>query len=156
MTDQTARSALSTFSDKAQHIFAPLQQEIDKAFNEFSRGLSASGILPASPNMDMVEAPDRVELTVEVPGMKQDDIKIAVEDGILTVSGEKKSEKEEDRKSYRLVERQYGAFSRSVSLPAGVEVDKIQASMTDGVLKISAPRKPAPESRTIKIETGRS
>lgn len=78
-------------------------------------------------------------------------MKIAVEDDILTISGEKKTEKETNQADYRVSERSYGAFTRSIALPSSVSADKIEASMRDGVLTLKAPRSDQAKPRTIEI-----
>ena len=153
MTVQPApRLFLPTLQRSATTAFLPIQREFNRLFEELSAGWDAMTEIDVVPRVDFRETKDAVELTVEIPGMAQKDVKIAVEDDVLTVSGEKKVEKESEGDNYRMAERCYGAFSRSVALPRSVDTDKIKATMTDGVLKISAPKIAGSEGKTIKIE----
>ncbi|MEH6664838.1 MAG: Hsp20/alpha crystallin family protein [Brevundimonas sp.] len=144
-------SPIQAFSSQASHFFAPLQREIDRAFSDFGRGLEKLDIFAPVPNMDYAETADGIEITAELPGLTRDDVKITVEDDVLTLSGEKRAEKKDEGKDYRFVERRYGAFSRAIALPHGIDADSIKAEMKDGLLKVSA-RKPANgDSRKVNI-----
>lgn len=156
MTVHDQKSFLPAITDQATHFFAPLQREIDRVFNEFSRGVAANDMFAPSPDMDLVETAEGVELTVELPGLKSEDVSVTIEDGILTVAGEKRSETDETRKGYRLVERRYGSFSRSIKLPAGVIADQMKATLDQGVLKVTAPREKGTEGRKVPIEVGKA
>ena len=119
-------------------------------FDDFSRGVSAFGSNELTPRMDLVETDKTFELTAELPGLEEKDVEINLSDNVLTIKGEKRSEKEDKDKNYRMVERSYGSFSRSVELPSGISPDSIKATIDKGVLTVSVP-KPAP-SVTRKIE----
>jgi HSP20 family protein len=103
------------------------------------------------PKIDFSETDDHVIVRTEVPGMEKDDINITLSEGLLTIQGEKKQEKEEEKENYRFVERRYGSFARSVRVPRGVDADKIEANYKDGVLKISIPKSESEKSRKIEI-----
>jgi HSP20 family protein len=106
------------------------------------------------PSVDVTESEKEIEITAELPGLEEKDVQINVSDGLLTIKGEKKSEKEEKdkNKNYRLVERSYGSFSRTLELPAGVDPDAIKATIDKGVLTVIVP-KPAPaETRKIEVK----
>ena len=130
--------------------FATLQREIDRLFDEFGRGFPAARGQELTPRLDVTETDKEIEITAELPGLEEKDVQINVADNVLTIKGEKKAEKEEKDKNYRLVERSYGAFSRSLELPSGVNTDQIKASIAKGVLTVTVP-KPAP-AQTRKIE----
>lgn len=130
--------------------FGMLQREIERLFDDFGRGLPAFGSSELMPRMDVTETDKIVELTAELPGLEEKDVDINYADGVLTIRGEKKSEKEEKDKNYRLIERSYGSFSRAIELPAGVDPASVKATLTKGVLTVTVP-KPAP-SMTKKIE----
>ena len=104
-----------------------------------------------SPRMDQREIDGGLELTVELPGLNEDDVRIEVQDDVLTVSGEKKSATESHDKGLRIVERRYGAFSRSVRLPAGVKVDAIEAGLDQGVLTVTVPLDGQAADRKVRI-----
>jgi HSP20 family protein len=88
----------------------------------------------------------------EVPGMEPKDIDISLSDGVLTIKGEKKQEKEEKEADYHLVERSYGAFTRLVRLPKEVQSEKISASYKDGILKVTLPKSEEAKKKEIKIK----
>jgi HSP20 family protein len=130
--------------------FSALQQEIGRLFEGFSRGFSGFSAREVMPSMDLSETDKEIEITAELPGLEEKDIQLNVADNVLTIRGEKKNEREETKKDYRLVERSYGSFTRAVQLPDGVNADSIKAVMSKGVLKVTVP-KPAP-AQTKKID----
>jgi HSP20 family protein len=132
-------------------FFAPLQREFDRMRAEFG-GFDLAEAFGPSPRMDMRETEDRVELTVELPGLSEKDVRVEFRDDVLTVSGEKKSTSESEEKGVRMLERRYGAFSRSVSLPAGVKAEEIKATLKDGVLTVVAPFDPAAGGRKVEVQ----
>ena len=106
--------------------FLSLQNEIDRLFDNFSRGFPTLGNGMSNvtlPTMDVAETDKDIEITAELPGLEEKDVQINVADNVLTIRGEKKAEKEQKDKNYRLVERSYGSFERSLELPDGVNVD---------------------------------
>lgn len=131
--------------------FMELQREIDRLFSDFLKPLRTEAEF--FPRVDAYETDDKVVLEVELPGVKKDGLKVTVEDGVLRISGEKKGEREEKGRNYRLVERSYGRFERSFVLPDYVDAKNITAKYVDGVLTLELPKKkeekPALE---IKIE----
>ena len=135
--------------------FAFLQQEIDRLFEGFGRNFPAfvtgSTGSTALPRMDVSETDKAIEVTAELPGLEAKDVQLNLADNILTIRGEKKAEKEEKNKAYRLVERSYGSFERSLALPPGINADAITASMSKGVLKIALPKPAATQSQKVKI-----
>jgi HSP20 family protein len=103
-----------------------------------------------TPAVDISEHDDAYVVKVELPGVNKDDVKITVESNILTIRGEKKQEKETKKENYHRVERTYGAFERSFTLPTTVKNDKIDAAYKDGVLQIALPK--AEEAKPKQIE----
>ena len=131
---------------RSNNPFISLQREVDRLFDDFTRGfpaLSTGGADELLPNVDVTETDKQIEITAELPGLEEKDVQVNLADNVLTIRGEKKAEKEEKDKSYRLVERSYGSFVRSLELPEGVNADAIKASIDKGVLKVTVP-KPAP------------
>jgi HSP20 family protein len=131
---------------RSDNAFMSLQHEIDRLFDDFTRGFpafSTGGAAELLPNLDVTETDKQIEITAELPGLEEKDVQVNLADNILTIRGEKKAEKEEKDKTYRLVERSYGSFVRSLELPEGVNADAIKASIDKGVLKVTVP-KPAP------------
>jgi HSP20 family protein len=104
-----------------------------------------------SPAMDIEEGNDNIVVTTEIPGMKKDDIKVSVRNNVLTVSGERKQEKETKNKTYHCIERSYGEFSRSVTLPSEVDADKVSAAYKDGVLSITLPKSESAKTKKIEV-----
>jgi HSP20 family protein len=130
--------------------FMSLQREVDQLFDDFTRGWPTVGANQLVPSTDVTENDKEIQITAELPGLEEKDVQINVADDVLTIKGEKKAEKEEKDKNYRLVERSYGAFSRSIELPAGIDSNSIKASIAKGVLTVVVP-KPAP-AQVKKIE----
>jgi HSP20 family protein len=133
-------------------VLETLQREIDRLFDGFATGLPSLGQM-AAPTMDISETDKEMEITAELPGLEQGDVQITVADGVLTIRGEKKSEREEKDKSYRLVERSYGAFSRSVELPAGADPAAVKAVMAKGVLTVTIPKPAAKNATRIEVRS---
>lgn len=141
---------------RADNPFVSLQNEVDRLFENFTSGFPSLGNgMPnvALLNMDVSETDKEIEITAELPGLEDKDVQINLADNILTIRGEKNAEKEQKDKNYRLVERSYGAFERSLELPEGVNADGIKASIDKGVLKVVVP-KPAPaQSKKIEVKS---
>jgi HSP20 family protein len=104
------------------------------------------------PSLDVAETKNDLVVKAEVPGMDAKNIDISISDGVLTIKGEKKEEREEKEADYHLVERSYGAFTRSIRLPAEVHGDKINATYKNGVLKITLPKSEEAKKKEIKIK----
>ena len=133
-----------------------LQRRMDRLFDEmFHREGGQAGIFGASslgaPALDIHQDDKQVEITAELPGVKEEDIDLTIEDGVLTLSGEKRSEREDREKGYS--ERSYGRFERRISLPANVDEDACKADFRDGVLRITFPRSEA-KARGRRIPLG--
>jgi HSP20 family protein len=106
--------------------------------------------------MDLVERDDHLVLRADLPGLSEDDIRIEVQDSVLTVSGDRKTEHEEKREGYYRMERASGSFSRSVTLPEGIDADKIDASFDKGVLEVRIPKPEERKPQRIAIGAGAS
>lgn len=136
--------------------FVSLQREVDRLFEDFTRGFpafSGNGAAKLVPNIDVTETDKQIEITAELPGLEEKDVQINVAGNLLTIRGEKKAEKEEKDKNYRLVERSYGSFERTLELPEGVNADAIKADIAKGVLKVTVP-KPAPvQAKKIEVKS---
>jgi HSP20 family protein len=133
-------------------MFGSLQREIDRLFEDFTPAFAAGrGLTDVKAKMDLAETKDGLELTVELPGLEEKDVNVTVSDGVLTVSGEKKFESEKKDKNYHLVERSYGSFSRSISLPDGVKAEQVKATMSKGVLKVAIPTPAKAETKKIEV-----
>src|SRR5690606_10938137 len=115
----------------------------------------AGGLLRA-PEADVVETEKEIQVHLEMPGMKPDEIDIGLENNILTISGEKRQERTEgdERNTWHLSERRYGQFSRSFVLPRDVEADAIKADFDEGVLRVIIPKSEKARRRKIDVMTG--
>lgn len=130
-----------------------LQSDINRLFDAFMSPLERTEVKNTlSPKLDIAELKDKYEIKAELPGMDEKDINLSVEDGLLTISGEKKAETEEKDKGYYLKECSYGSFSRSVRLPDNIADDKISAQFRKGVLFIDMPKTKEIQSKARKIE----
>jgi HSP20 family protein len=105
-----------------------------------------------APVMDIEEDNDNIMVKAEIPGMKKEDIKVSVRNNVLMISGERAQEKELKNKTYHRVERYYGKFSRTITLPSEVETDKIKASYKDGVLCVTLPKPESKRPKQIDVE----
>lgn len=104
------------------------------------------------PAFDVAENEKEYAVTAELPGIDIKDVDITMSEGILTVKGEKKHEKEENTDGYHMIERRYGSFARSFRIPGKVETDKIDANYKDGVLKVLLPKEEGTETKKIEIK----
>jgi HSP20 family protein len=132
-----------------------LHREIDRLFDDFSQGFGRfSGFKSGGmvPSMNISETDGEIEFTAELPGMEEKDVEVTLADNILTIRGEKKAEKDEKKKDYRLVERSYGSFSRSFEVPAGVDPSAIKATIDKGVLTVSFPKPAKANEKKIKVQ----
>jgi HSP20 family protein len=143
-----------------QHPVATLHREVDRLFDDFFRGFDRLPSLPFSeerlsefsPKINVSENDKEIEVTVEVPGMDQNDVDVSLGDDVLTIKGEKKQEKEEKDKDYYHVERSYGSFYRSLQIPCEVDEENIKAAFKKGVLKINLPKSSKAQENVRKIE----
>ena len=128
-----------------------LQERIDKLFEESMRGRE---IAPAAwtPAVDIYETDDAIILEAELPGMNEKDIEVKIEDNVLTIRGERKFEEERKEENYYRMERFYGTFQRSFTLPSNVDTDKVKAEYKKGILKVTLPKKEQAKPKQIKIE----
>src|SRR6267378_2554076 len=135
-----------------------LQERVNRLFHESfnssagrDESLATSNFAPA---VDVYEDEHSVSLKIEVPGIDEKDIDVRIENRTLTVHGERKFEKEEKEENYRRVERQYGSFTRTFTLPTTVDADKVVANYDKGVLKIALPKKAEAKPKQIKVNVG--
>ncbi len=134
-----------------------LQNEMNRLFNtafDAPASGAGAGLRRWMPAMDLVETEDHFVLRADLPGMTESDVKIELEDTVLTVSGERRAEHEEEKEGYHRVERAFGAFSRTLTLPKGVDPEAISASFDHGVLEVRVPKPEARKPRRIAIAVG--
>ena len=124
-----------------------MMNQVMNSYNDMDNETSVSW----SPRIDVSENDNKFEVSAELPGMERDDIKIEVQNNILTISGEKNSQREEEKDDTYLCERAYGRFSRSFELPALVNSDSIKATYKNGVLTLSLPKVEAAKPKQIEV-----
>jgi HSP20 family protein len=136
--------------------FGTLQNEMNRLFNTvFDTPSPNTGALRRwVPAMDLVESDDHFLLRADLPGLSEDDVTIEFEDGTLTVSGERKAGHESKGDGYYRVERAFGSFSRSLTLPQGVDPEAVTASFDRGVLEVRVPKPEERRPRRIEISNG--
>jgi HSP20 family protein len=130
-----------------------MRRQINRMFDNLFRGeVPESADLPSiwNPSVDIAERESEYVVRVELPGVSKDDVRITLEDTLLTIRGEKKQEKESKEANYHRMERSYGSFQRSFTLPASVKADTIEAIYRDGILTVTLPK--ADEAKRKQIE----
>lgn len=123
--------------------------EVDRAPSE--ENMTRSDWMPA---IDVSSTPEEYAVTAELPGMKKEDIKVRVKDGVLTLAGERHQEKEEKGKRFHRVERYYGSFLRSFTLPEDINEQKLVAEFKDGLLTVRVPRAEVQKPKAIEVKVG--
>ena len=136
---------LISLQERMNRLF---EQTLDRSQGE-REGMVAGTWAPA---VDIYETPDSIVLQAELPGLSKDDIDIQVRDNVLTLKGDRRSEKEVKEGNYLRVERAYGGFQRAFTLPAAVQADKVRAVFKDGVLDVSIPKAEEAKPKQIKID----
>jgi HSP20 family protein len=134
-----------------------LQSEMNRLFNTFFDAPTAGGNGGPRrfiPSMDLAETETHYVLKADLPGVEEDDVSIELDENVLTVSGERKAEHEEKKEGYHRVERSFGQFRRSLTLPDGVDADAIAATFDKGVLEIRIPKPEERKPRRVAIKVG--
>ncbi len=152
------------FKSDSDHPFVSLQKEMNRMFDSFSKSVFDFPAMhkelefskSITPKIDVVESDSEVKVTVELPGMEEKDISVNFSGDMLVIKGEKKLEKEEKKEDYCFMERSYGSFHRAIPLSAGVDKDKVDAKLKNGVLKVTLPKteQAQRETKKIKINSG--
>jgi HSP20 family protein len=136
--------------------FGSLFREVQRTFEDFSRRAPFRTFTSdaLTPKIDVVESKDAVEVTAELPGTDEENIDLTLADRVLTIRGEKKTERDEEDKDkhWHVVERSYGSFSRSIPLPFDLHASQVDAKFDKGVLRIRCPKPPEVASKEQKIE----
>jgi HSP20 family protein len=144
--------------EQQDNPMATLQREINRIFDNFwskvegANGAGDVAVGVGTPRADVVETETAVEISIELPGMDEKDVEVAVTDDVLTIKGEKKAEREDTAKGYYVAERSYGSFYRAMPLPAGVATDDAKATFEKGVLKITLAKTPEAQAKVKRIE----
>jgi len=126
----------------------------DDAFSSREQGDLTAGTW--SPSVDIHEKDKELVLTAEIPGVKEEDVDVEIEDNVLTLRGKKEFEKETKEEDYHRIERSYGSFYRSFTLPTNVDRDKIEANFDDGLLRITMPKKPELKPKKVNVLKGKN
>jgi len=135
--------------------FDRLRKEMDRVWDSFFEGRPGRRNREEGewlPSLDVAETKGDLVVRAELPGMDPKDIDISLNEGVLTIRGEKKQEKEEKEEGYHLIERSYGSFTRSIRLPKEVQSEKIEASFKNGILKVVLPKSEEAKKKEIKIK----
>jgi len=134
-----------------------LQNRMNSIFQEYNRSNQGDGDLVSAafvPPVDIYEDEQKIILKLEVPGMKESDLDIQLENNLLTVKGERKFEKEEKEENFHRIERRYGSFYRSFTIPNTVNPEGVKASYEAGVLKLELEKRAEAKPKQIKVEVG--
>jgi len=133
---------------------ALLRNRMDRLINRMSDAFedTPAALAKWAPNTDVIETNDNLVIRAELPGMTEKDINVEVTNGILTISGERKFEEETKDKTFHRVERAYGKFDRTLTLPNNVDADKIHATFTEGLLELTIPKKEEAKPKKINLE----
>jgi len=143
---------LTTLQDRINQLF-------NQPFGPLWRTQGAEQTLTAStfvPAVDIYEDEHNIVLTAEVPGVEEKDLDISLENGVLTISGERKMENEEKQDNFHRIERSYGRFTRSFTLPPTVDENNVKAEFNNGILKIALAKREEAKPKQIKIEAGKT
>lgn len=147
-------ASLTRWTPMSDFLRSPLDRVLNQSFSDFLAPLTSSEEVSNRrfmPPVDIRETPDALILQAELPGLTKADVRITLENQVLTLSGERTFQKEVKEHNLHRVERSYGNFSRSFMLPANVETDKVQANFQDGVLTVSLPKVEKAKPRQIEI-----
>ncbi len=138
------------------HEFSTLQDRMNRLFRESQTDGREEALTTTSfaPPVDVYEDEQNIVLKIEVPGIDEKDVDVRIENNTLTVHGERKLEKEEKEENYRRVERQYGSFTRTFTLPQTVDAEKVSAHYDRGVLKVNLSKKAEAKPKQIKVNVG--
>jgi HSP20 family protein len=146
------------------HPFSAMRAEMDRVFDSFlGRGFGRFSALArvadsdaVVPSIDVRETETELVVEAELPGMDEKDISVTLNNGVLTLKGEKKSEREEKKDDYHLMERSYGSFQRSFQVADTIDADKVKAAFEKGVLKVTLPKRPEAVKAEKRIPIGKS
>jgi HSP20 family protein len=144
-------------SREPEDVFTQLHREMNSLFDNAWRGFGVpavagdSSVSQLQPTTDIAETDKEYEVTVELPGIDEKDVEVTLSNGVLSIKGEKKFEREEKKKDYYLSERSFGSFQRSIRVPDGIDPEKVSAAFNKGVLTLKLPKLPEVQASTKKI-----
>jgi HSP20 family protein len=140
---------LSKCTVPSRNVFS-FGRDLERFFDRFEN--SSEELSSFTPAVDIVENEDSLLLTVEIPGVNKEDVKLSVENNVLTISGEKKNNVEVKEDDFRRIERSYGSFSRSFNLSSRIDNEKIEARFENGILAVNLPKKEESKPRQIEVK----
>lgn len=153
------RTAPTRFSggEESLHPMMALHRDIERVFDQFWNDFAPANIARegfgfTTPAVDVSETDKALQVSAELPGLSEDDVDIQITGDTLTIRGEKKDEREEERKGTYVSERTYGSFYRAVPLPPGVDTDKAEASFENGVLTVNLPKSQEAQEQVKRID----
>jgi HSP20 family protein len=162
-TKQRTKTAIATrqpsdFTDQLIEPFTQLKSEVDRLFESFPFRLPAFklGRFASAPALDMSETDKSYKISAELPGIEPENVEVTFEDGLLRIAGDKKEQREENERGYRLSERSYGAFERLITLPTGANPEKIDAKFKNGLLTITVGKDGAEKRNVRKISINKA
>ena len=135
--------------------FEEIQREMDRLFNDAFKEIGFgkdTDMSMLAPDVDIYEKDDKLFAEIEIPGIDKKDIDINVEDHVLSIKGEKKSEKEDKGRNYHVVERRYGKFQRAFRIPEYIKAEEIKAKFDNGILTVEMPKKEEAKKSSIKVK----
>jgi HSP20 family protein len=165
MAKDPERSSKGEIAPRYSDPFGALRSEMDRLFDSFMGGLptfptmfgpSATRGFALMPSMDVKETDKEITIAAELPGLDEKDVSLTIQNGVLTIEGEKRLEHEEEKENYHVMERRYGGFQRSLRIPDTVNEGKIEARFDKGVLKVVLPKRPEAAAEQRKIEIKKS
>ena len=165
MAKDTERSGRGEVAPHYSDPLGALRSEMDRLFDSFTGGLptfpslfgsSGSRGFALIPSMDVKETDEEIVVETELPGLYEKDVSLTVQNGVLTIQGEKKLEHDEEQENYHIMERRYGSFQRTLRLPESVDEGKIEARFENGVLKVTLPKHPEAAGEPRKIDIKKS
>jgi HSP20 family protein len=132
-------------SNRLNRVFGrfPLTREMDK---------DTMVAFDWAPSVDISESSEEFVIKAEIPGVNKDDVKVSIDDGVVSIQGERKQEKEEKDKKFHRVERSYGSFLRTFSLPSNIDDAKVQAQFKDGLLTVRLPKSASAKPKTVEVK----
>jgi HSP20 family protein len=136
---------LEDMSNRLNRVFGrfPLTREMDK---------DTMVAFDWAPSVDISESSEEFVIKAEIPGVNKDDVKVSIDDGVVSIQGERKQEKEEKDKKFHRVERSYGSFLRTFSLPSNIDDAKVQAQFKDGLLTVRLPKSASAKPKTVEVK----
>ena len=144
----------STLTPADLYPFDALRREVDGLFFDFARalGVPSNGATMLAPRIEITESDKEIEISAELPGLERKDVDISLDRNLLTIRAEKKVEAEQKDKNVHMTERSYGVFYRMLELPMAVDPSTVQATMSNGVLKIAIPKPERTEAKKIEVK----